>query len=97
MTFLLDHKDGALIHVHARPGASRTALVGTHGDALKVAVQAPPVENAANEAIRDLLATALGLPRSCVKLRSGTTSRKKTFQIPGVTAAEARRRLEGKF
>ena len=97
MIFLLDHKEGALLRVHAQPRASRNALVGVHGDALKIAVQAPPVDSAANEAIRDYLAELFRLPKSRVTLRSGDTSRKKTFQLAGLSLADAQKALEGKL
>jgi uncharacterized protein (TIGR00251 family) len=97
MIFLQEHKDGCLLRVHAQPRASRTALVGLHGDALKIAVQAPPVDSAANEALRDFLAELLGLPRARVSLRAGETSRKKTFQLQGLSLSDAKRALEGKL
>ncbi len=97
MNFLLDGKDGALLRVHAQPRASRNALVGIHGDALKIAVQAPPVDSAANEALREFLAELFGLPSSRVSLRTGEASRKKTFQLAGVSLAQARAVLEGKL
>jgi len=95
--FLRDHKDGTLVRVHAQPRASRNAVAGLHGDALKIAVQAPPVDSAANEALRDFLAELFGLPRARVNLRIGETSRKKTFQLQGLPLAEAEKALEGKL
>ena len=97
MIFLQDHKDGALVRVHAQPRASRNAVAGLHGDALKIAVQAPPVDSAANEALRDFLAELFGLPRARVSLRTGETSRKKTFQLHGLPLAAAEKALEGKL
>src|SRR5262245_65785813 len=40
-----------LLHVHARPGAKHAAIVGEHGGRLKIAIDAPPVEGKANEAL----------------------------------------------
>ena len=97
MTFLKEHKDGTLLSVHAQPRASRNAVVGTHGGALKIAVHAPPVDSAANEAIQKLLADVFGLPKSHVRLRTGETSRKKTFLLLGLSTADARAKLEGKI
>ncbi|MGZ3719443.1 MAG: DUF167 domain-containing protein [Bdellovibrionota bacterium] len=87
--YLTNHAEGALLRVHAQPKASRSAVVGIHGDALKIAVQAPPVDSAANEAIRELLAELLRLPKSRVTLKSGEKSRRKTFLLAGLTAAAA--------
>jgi uncharacterized protein YggU (UPF0235/DUF167 family) len=40
-----------VIAVHAQPGARRTGIAGTHGDALKIRVAAPALEDRANQAL----------------------------------------------
>lgn len=85
--------EGVVLHVHVQPGAGRSAVVGRHGDALKVRVAAPPVEGRANEATRALLAEALGLPAADVELTSGETSRTKRFRLRGLDAQDADKRL----
>jgi hypothetical protein len=84
---------GVLVPVRAQPKASRDALVGPHGDALKVAVTAAPTGGKANQAIETLLAKALGLRRSAATVVSGQTSRDKTVRLDGISLSEARRRL----
>ena len=75
-------QDGAVVVVvRAQPGAKRTAVVGSHGGALKIAVHAPPVDGKANEALQAALADWLGLPKRLVVLQAGTTSRDKRFVI----------------
>jgi len=69
------------IAVRVKPGSARAAVGGVHGDALVVAVNAPPVDGRATEAARRALAAALGVPRSTVSLRSGATSRDKIFTV----------------
>ena len=87
--------DGSVVvRVHVQPGAGRTAVVGTHGDALKVRVAAPPEKGRANEACAALLASVLGLKASEVALSSGDASRSKRFTIAEADAEEIRRRLE---
>lgn len=86
-------KDGVVLHVHVQPGAGRSAVVGRHGDAVKVRVAAPPVGGRANEATRDVLAEALGLAPDAIELRSGETSRTKRFRLVGVDGADADRRI----
>lgn len=71
--------------LHVQPGAKRNAVVGVHGDALKVAISAPPVDGKANEAIVSFVAQALGVSGSAVTLVAGSTSRRKTLAIEGVT------------
>ena len=89
MSCFREHKEGTLLQIHAQPRASRNALVGMHGEALKIAVQAPPVDSAANEAIQELLAEIFGIAKSRVELRRGATARKKTFQLIGIGLAQA--------
>jgi uncharacterized protein YggU (UPF0235/DUF167 family) len=59
-----------------------------------VRVVAAPERGRANEAVVDLLAAALDVPRTQVTLVSGGTSRDKTFAVDGIDAAEAEARLE---
>ena len=88
-----DSPEGIVLRVHVQPGAGRSAIVGRHGDALKLRVAAPPVEGRANEAARALLAEALGVPESDVELTSGQSSRAKRFRLRGLDAEEADKRL----
>ncbi len=84
---------GVVIAVRAQPGARRTAIVGEHSGALKVAVQAPPVDGKANAALEEALAGWLGLKRSQVSLSKGACSRDKAFLVTGIDAETARERL----
>jgi hypothetical protein len=76
------------ISVRVQPRASRSGIDGLHGDALKIRVHAPPVDGAANEAVVEVLAAALGVPRGAVRVVAGAASRTKVVEISGVTAAE---------
>jgi len=58
-----------------QPRASRSEIIGQHGAALKVRLQAPPVDGAANEALVRLLADSLGVPQRSVRVVAGATSR----------------------
>jgi len=73
--------DDLLLWVRAQPRASRDALVGPYGDALKVQITAPPVEGKANEHLIRFLAKAFGVPRMQVELLSGESGRNKRFRI----------------
>ena len=88
-----DGPDGIVLRVHVQPGAGRSAVVGRHGDALKVRVAAPPVEGRANDATRSLLAEALAVPEADVELASGQSSRAMRFRLKGLDAEEADKRL----
>jgi hypothetical protein len=85
--------DGVTLAVRAQPGAKKTAIVGIYGEGaaaqLKIAVQAPPLDGRANEALIAFLAGTFGLPKSAVELKSGELSRSKVFLLRGVTMARA--------
>jgi uncharacterized protein (TIGR00251 family) len=69
--------------IRVRPGASRTAVGGSHDGALVVKVTARAVEGQANAAVVRALAEALGVPRRAVSIVSGGTSRTKVVQVEG--------------
>jgi uncharacterized protein len=75
------------------PGARRAGVVGRHGDAWRVRVQAAPEGGRANEAVLRLLAETLRLPRSGISLVSGHSRREKIVELTGITRAESERRL----
>jgi uncharacterized protein (TIGR00251 family) len=85
--------DGVVLRLHVQPGAGRTAVVGRHGDALKVRVAAPPEGGRANEAVTALVATTFGVDGKQVELTSGASSRSKRVKISGVDVEEVRRLL----
>lgn len=72
------------------PKSSRNRVVGWVGDRLKVQVTAAPERGKANEAVVDLLASALGLPRSDVRIVAGQTSPLKTVEVDGEEALLSR-------
>ncbi len=84
---------GVLLRVHLQPRAARDRLVGLHGEASKVALTAPPVENAANSALLSFLATYLHVPRSSVSLVSGAKSREKRVFISTVDPQHVTKQL----
>jgi uncharacterized protein (TIGR00251 family) len=89
-----DSVPDVVLRLHVHPGAGRTAVVGRHGDALKVKVGAPPADGRANAACLALVADTLGIPVSQVELASGAASRSKRVRIKGVAADDLRRVLE---
>jgi len=72
------------------PRAGKSEIGGLRDDAVVVRVSAPPVEGAANEALTELLAEALGVARRAVRIVSGEKSRRKRVAIAGVTAERVR-------
>ncbi|NMC68450.1 MAG: YggU family protein [Myxococcales bacterium] len=87
--------DGTFLEIVVQPRASREGVGPVQGDRLKVRIHAPPVDDAANEALVRLLAETLGVPRAAVTLAAGRTGRRKTVKIAGVGAELVAARLAG--
>jgi uncharacterized protein (TIGR00251 family) len=89
-----DDNGTAIIRLHVQPGAGRTAVVGRHGDAVKVRVAAPPEGGRANDAVVALIAATFDVKLAQVSLVSGESSRAKRVKIDGIEEAELERLLE---
>ena len=74
--------DGDLLLVcHLQPNASRSEFAGLHGDALKIRIQAPPVEGKANTELVKFLAKAFGVSKRDIEIISGELNRHKRVRI----------------
>jgi uncharacterized protein (TIGR00251 family) len=82
------------LSVTVAPGAKRSAIVGRHGDGWKVRIAAAPEHGRANDALEKLLAGALGVHPSGVRITSGHGSRRKVVEVEGLEARTAAERLE---
>jgi hypothetical protein len=85
---------GALLDVRVTPRASRNGIAGWRDGRLVVRVTAPPVDNAANDAVVLVLAEALDVPKSALRVASGTTSRNKSIEVAGLTRAQVLARVQ---
>lgn len=90
VTYLTDTPDGAVLALRIVPRASKNAIAGPHGDALKIRLTAPPVEGAANAALVTFLANTFAIPRARVHLLSGATARNKRVLLAGCSSAFVR-------
>jgi uncharacterized protein (TIGR00251 family) len=88
-----DTPSGATFQVKVHPRARNNAITGEVGDALKVALTAPPVEGRANEACIAFLAAVLNVPRSSVTITAGEISRNKVILVSGLSAMQVEARL----
>jgi len=88
-----DTPAGATFEVKVHPRAKKNAITGEFGDALKLALTAPPVDGRANEACIEFFANLLKVPRSSVTIASGETSRRKVIRVARLSAEDIRRRL----
>ncbi len=81
---------GVEIAIHAQPRASRSEVVGLHGDALKVRLAAPPVDGAANAELIRVMAKVLGVPKSSVEVTRGHSGKRKVVRVAGLAVEDAR-------
>ena len=52
----------------AQPAAKRTAIIGIHGDKLKVCLASPPVDGKANSVLIKFFAKLLRIPKGSIEL-----------------------------
>ena len=88
---IVEEAGAVTFDVKVQPRASREKVVGIEGERVKVALTAPPVDGAANDALVVFLARALGVPRRAVSIVRGHTGRLKTVRVEGVTRADVAR------
>lgn len=84
-------RDRLTLTVHVQPGAKSSALAGLHGDAVKIRIAAPAVDNKANAALIAFLAAALGLQPARLRLRQGSKSRRKVVEFADAGVGLAQR------
>jgi uncharacterized protein (TIGR00251 family) len=85
MLEIREQQNGCVFAVRVQPRASRDEISGVVEGALKVRLRAPAVENRANEALAEFLASLLKRPKSAVRILGGEHSRAKRVAVDGVT------------
>ena len=85
MIEIVERDGGVTFAVRVIPRGSRDAIEGAYGEALKVRLMAPALENRANDALRRLLAERLNVPLAAVRIVAGEKSRTKHISIAAIT------------
>lgn len=85
---------GTLLLLYIQPGASKSEVKGIHGDRLKISIQAPPVDGAANDAVIAFISRILKVPKSRIHLISGETSRQKNVWVSNLDPLGAEEALK---
>jgi len=88
-----DTPAGATFQIKVHSRARKNAVTGVLGDALKLALTAPPAEGRANQACIAFLADVLNVPRSSVTIAAGESNRQKLIRIAGLRAAQVEEKL----
>lgn len=86
--FRVESSGSVLLKLHIHPGAKRSKVNGVFNNALKIDLQAPPVDGKANAALLKFLAGELKLSKSAIELKSGECSRDKVVRISGMTPGQ---------
>ncbi|MCT4708374.1 DUF167 family protein YggU [Enterobacteriaceae bacterium H11S18] len=73
--------DGLVLRLYIQPKASRDSIVGLHGDELKVAITAPPVDGKANAHLVKYLAKLFRVAKGQVLVEKGELGRHKQIKI----------------
>ncbi|CAK8724152.1 UPF0235 protein DDY20_06620 [Candidatus Electrothrix laxa] len=95
MPYLQTQPDGGLLlSLYVQPRSGQNAIVGLHGDALKLRLSAPPVDGKANKAVIAFFAKFFKIPKSAITIRSGLQSRMKKVLLIGVAEEQIRGLIE---
>jgi hypothetical protein len=89
-----DTARGAQFALRVQPRSSRNGFAGTMGDAVKLAITAPPVDGKANQAVIEYLSDFFRVPKSSVVIVSGDTGRNKLIAIRGMSAEQVQQALK---
>ena len=93
MEYIQPTSDGVVLRVRVQPRSSKSGITGVVGDCLKVSVNAPAAEGAANRACRELLAKSFGIAKGRVEIVSGLKSREKRILLKEVDEASISSRI----
>ncbi|ENM5933709.1 YggU family protein [Vibrio mimicus] len=73
--------DDLLLRLYIQPKASRDSIVGLHGEELKVAITAPPIDGKANAHLSKFLAKQCKVAKGSVVIEKGELGRHKQVRI----------------
>ncbi|ENM5826269.1 YggU family protein [Vibrio metoecus] len=73
--------DDLLLRLYIQPKASRDSIVGLHGEELKIAITAPPIDGKANAHLSKFLAKQCKVAKGSVVIEKGELGRHKQVRI----------------
>ncbi|MFM5786693.1 DUF167 family protein YggU [Aeromonas veronii] len=81
MSAVLQQGDELVLHLVIQPKASRDQIIGLHGEELKVAITAPPIDGQANSHLIKFLAKQFKVAKGQITIVRGELGRHKTVAI----------------
>lgn len=95
MIFLTQGENNSVfVALYIQPKASKNSFCGRHGDELKLAITAPPVDGKANKTVIAYLAKFFGVPKSFITIKNGQQSRHKRCMVKGITLDGAQNKID---
>ncbi len=88
-----DTNEALMLRIRVQPRASRASLRLSEDGTYRLAVTAPPVDDAANEAVCAYLAKLVGVSKRDISVAYGEHSRLKTIRIAHVDKNETLQKL----
>ena len=76
--------NGIIIKVKIEPKSSKKGFAGFIGDTVKIKLNSPPVEGAANKELIEFLSKELNIRKSSIIILTGKTSKNKVLEIRGI-------------
>lgn len=74
-------QDDLILRLYIQPKASRDKIVGLHGDEIKIAITAPPVDGKANSHLSKYLAKQFKVAKGQIVIEKGELGRHKQVRI----------------
>lgn len=81
MVPVVKQQSDLLLNIYIQPKASRDQIVGVHGEELKIAITAPPIDGKANAHLTKFLSKAFKVPKGNIKILKGELGRHKQVRI----------------
>ncbi|WP_153914032.1 DUF167 family protein YggU [Shewanella sp. TC10] len=81
MSAIIQQQNDLLLNLYIQPKASRDQIIGLHGDELKIAITAPPIDGKANSHLIKYLSKAFKVPKADVVILKGAQGRHKQVKI----------------
>jgi uncharacterized protein (TIGR00251 family) len=94
MLDMREYEDGVVFAVKVQPKAKQSYVAGVQEGLLKIKVTAPPVEGAANEALKKVLSRFLHKPKRSIEIVKGKTAHRKLVHCRNLTLGELKRIVE---
>ncbi|MGR5368339.1 DUF167 family protein YggU [Photobacterium damselae] len=73
--------DDLIIRLYIQPKASRDQIVGIHGEELKIAITAPPVDGKANAHLTKYLSKQFKVAKGHIVIEKGKLGRHKQVRV----------------